>query len=126
MKLVGSILGRLGMKTHVILPFSSNSSSPPRWAFVFAGYEFRNPCSFDFYFRNVYLFENYFNLERFPVKWNRHPIDKLNAVIPRESGEPGNHGRCGVLNLPLSRGMTPQELSERFNIIVNRHHRKSP
>ena len=57
-------------------------------------------------------------LERFPVKWKRHPIDKLNSVIPRESGEPSNHGRCGVLDPPLSRGMTPQELSERFNMTV--------
>jgi hypothetical protein len=56
------------------------------------------------------------NLERIPVRWNQHPTGKLNAVIPSESGEPSNHGRCGVLDPPVSQGMTPQGGAERFNL----------
>jgi hypothetical protein len=41
-------------------------------------------------------------LERFPFQWN-HCV-----VIPRESGESSTPQRLGLLDRPLSRGMTAE------------------
>jgi hypothetical protein len=46
------------------------------------------------------------------MEWNEHSIHQLSAVIPRKSGESSTPQRLGLLDRPLSRAMTPQEVRQ--------------